>query len=513
MSQNSSGNNKRIAKNTALLYFRMLLTMCIGLFTSRVVLDTLGAEDYGIYNVVGGLVTMFAFLNSAMIATSQRFISFELGKGNQQKLKEVFSTTLTIHIVIAFVIILLSEIIGVWFLNTRMNISPDRMLAANWVFQLSIFSFAVNVVSVPYNASIVAHEKMNAFAYISILEVGLKLAVAYLLLISSYDKLIVYAVLLFLVSLFLRLLYGWYCSKHFEECHYMVSFDSKQFKDMFSFAGWSLVGNLGFSFKDQFSNILLNLFFGTFVNAARGVAMQVASVINGFSTNFMMAVNPQITKSYASGDWERSKDLVYAGCKFSFYLLAIVSLPVMVNLAFILKLWLVDVPQYTEPFLQLALWCSLLYSISAPLTTAMQATGKIKWFQIIICIIMLMELPIAYVLLRMGNPPYFAMYASVLVTVVGVIARILLVKRLISLYNVRYYLLQIFFKSLIIVAIPYCLGHVLTNRMNGDSFFSVLLIGLLIETVLLLLIYSCGLTSSEREMVAKYFFQRIRKKR
>ena len=412
MSALSQQNNKRIAKNTLLLYFCMLFSMGIGLFTSRIVLESLGIEDYGIYNLVGGIVTIFAFLNSAMIATSQRFISYELGKGNLHKLKDVFCTTLTIHIAIAFIIVVLSEVIGVWFLNTKLNIPSDRMMAANWTLQLSIFVFAVNVISVPYNASIVAHEKMSAFAYISIFEVSLKLAIAYLLLFISYDKLIVYSILVFCVALLLRSLYCFYCKRHFEECHYTFSFNIEQFREMFAFAGWSLVGNLGFSFKDQLSNILLNLFFGTVVNAARGISVQVGSLINSFSANFMMAMNPQITKSYAVGDLYRSKELVYAGCRFSFYLLAVISLPIMINITYILNLWLVEVPQYTDIFLILTIVCNLLYAISSPLTTAMQATGRIKWFQVIICIVMLTELPIAYLLLSIGYPPYSVLYAS-----------------------------------------------------------------------------------------------------
>ena len=444
MSALSQQNNKRIAKNTLLLYFRMLFSMGIGLFTSRIVLESLGIEDYGIYNLVGGIVTIFAFLNSAMIATSQRFISYELGKGNLHKLKDVFCTTLTIHIAIAFIIVVLSEVIGVWFLNTKLNIPSDRMMAANWTLQLSIFVFAVNVISVPYNASIVAHEKMSAFAYISIFEVSLKLAIAYLLLFISYDKLIVYSILVFCVALLLRSLYCFYCKRHFEECHYTFSFNIEQFREMFAFAGWSLVGNLGFSFKDQLSNILLNLFFGTVVNAARGISVQVGSLINSFSANFMMAMNPQITKSYAVGDLYRSKELVYAGCRFSFYLLAVISLPIMINITYILNLWLVEVPQYTDIFLILTIVCNLLYAISSPLTTAMQATGRIKWFQVIICIVMLTELPIAYLLLSIGYPPYSVLYASLFVTLLGVLIRIVLISRILPIYEIRYYVTHIF---------------------------------------------------------------------
>lgn len=501
MSALSQQNNKRIAKNTLLLYFRMLFSMGIGLFTSRIVLESLGIEDYGIYNLVGGIVTIFAFLNSAMIATSQRFISYELGKGNLHKLKDVFCTTLTIHIAIAFIIVVLSEVIGVWFLNTKLNIPSDRMMAANWTLQLSIFVFAVNVISVPYNASIVAHEKMSAFAYISIFEVSLKLAIAYLLLFISYDKLIVYSILVFCVALLLRSLYCFYCKRHFEECHYTFSFNIEQFREMFAFAGWSLVGNLGFSFKDQLSNILLNLFFGTVVNAARGISVQVGSLINSFSANFMMAMNPQITKSYAVGDLYRSKELVYAGCRFSFYLLAVISLPIMINITYILNLWLVEVPQYTDIFLILTIVCNLLYAISSPLTTAMQATGRIKWFQVIICIVMLTELPIAYLLLSIGYPPYSVLYASLFVTLLGVLIRIVLISRILPIYEIRYYVTHIFSKNILIVFITYCIAYILHKKMEQDSFFTAVLSSLAFELILFSLAYLCGLSSTERYVV------------
>ena len=352
---NNNENNKRIAKNTLLLYVRMLFTIIVGLYTSRIVLNTLGVNDYGLYNVVGGIVSMLGFLNSAMTAASQRFISFELGKQNKQKLEEVFSTSVTIHIIIACIIFITAETIGLWFLNTHMNIATSRMTAANWVYQCSIFTFMISVISVPYNACIVAHEHMKTFAYISIIEVSLKLAIVYLLLILSFDKLIIYAVLLLCVSLIIRMIYGIYCKKKFEECTYRFHFNKKLFLEMFSFAGWSIIGNLGFSLKDQGSNVVLNLFCGTAINAARGVALQVNGIISNFSNNFLMALNPQITKQYATGDIPKSIQLVYAGCRYSFYLLSIISIPVMVNLDYILSLWLGIVPPYTKEFLFLTL--------------------------------------------------------------------------------------------------------------------------------------------------------------
>lgn len=325
-------SNKRIAKNTLLLYFRMVLIIIVGLYTSRVVLNTLGVSDYGIYNVVGGIVSMLAFLNSAMVAASQRFISFELGTDDSERLKKVFCTSVSIHIVLALIIFLIAETLGLWFVNTHLNIPAERMGAANWVYQCSILTLMLTVVSVPYNSCIVAHEHMKAFAYVSILEAVLKLLVVYLLLVGAVDKLVLYAILVAAVAFVIRIIYGIYCKRHFEECTYRFVLDRKLFKEMFAFAGWSIIGNLGFSMKDQGSNIILNLFFGTAVNAARGIAMQVNGIISNFSNNFTMALNPQITKQYAAGGTKASMELVYLGCRFSFFLLLMIVIPVFINM-------------------------------------------------------------------------------------------------------------------------------------------------------------------------------------
>lgn len=380
-------NNKRIAKNTLLLYVRMLFTIIVGLYTSRVVLNTLGVNDYGIYNVVGGIVAMLAFLNSAMTAASQRFISFELGTKNYQRLKEVFSTSVTIHLIIAGIIFIISETIGLWFLNTHMNISSDRMEAANWVYQCSILTFMVTVISVPYNACIVAHERMKAFAYISIIEVGLKLIIVYLLLVFSTDKLITYAILIFSVSVIIRVIYGIYCKRNFEECIYRFSVKRALWKQMLSFVGWGMLANFGVSLRLQGANILLNIFFNPAVNAARGIAMQVNGIVINFSNNFLMALNPQITKEYANGNIDRTITLIYAGSRYSFYLLSIISLPMIVSIDYLLKLWLGIVPEYTNIFLKLTIVAALIDTMTYPMVTATYATGVLRRITIIISLL------------------------------------------------------------------------------------------------------------------------------
>lgn len=484
---NTTENNKRIAKNTLLLYVRMLFTIVVGLYTSRVVLRTLGVDDYGIYNVVGGIVAMLAFLNSAMTAASQRFISFELGTQNHQKLKEVFSTSVTIHLVIAGIIFLIAETVGLWFLNTHMNIAADRMTAANWVYQCSILTFMVTVVSVPYNACIVAHERMKAFAYISIVEVGLKLIIVYLLLILPADKLTAYAILVLSVSLIIRIIYGIYCKRNFEECSYQFSFNKKLFKEMFAFAGWSLIGSLGFSSKDQVANIILNLFHGTAINAARGVALQVNGIISNFSNNFIMALNPQITKQYAGGNIKESIDLVYAGCRYSFYLLSLITIPVMINIDYLLQLWLGAVPTYTSQFLQLALIAALISSMASPLVTAMQATGNIKVFQLSICIIMLCELPLAYLVLKMGYEPYWVMIPTIIVTLIGLIARIFLLKRLVKEYSLCFFTINIVLKNICIACICFGISKILHN------YFAINFINFILTSFISFMLTICGI--------------------
>ena len=359
MNYKNSSNSKRIAKNTVMLYIRMFFTMCISLFTSRVVLNTLGVSDFGLFNVVGGVITVMSFLNSGMIASTQRYMAYALGEGDKDKLIKVFSTSINIHAIICFFAVLLGETLGLWFVNTHLNLPEERMVAANWVYQASIISFVIGVMSVPYNAAIIAHEKMSAFAYVSIIEVCLKLFIVYLLLITPFDKLISYSVLVVLVTVFIRLCYTIYCKRHFVECIYHFVHDKKLLYEMSSFAGWSIIGNIGYTMKDQISNIILNMFFGTTINAARGISLTVATSVNTFSKNFTMAIDPQIIKQYSSGNIKDSRYYTYLGSKYSFYLLTIVSIPLMVNIEEVLALWLVVVPKYTGILVNLSLIVSL----------------------------------------------------------------------------------------------------------------------------------------------------------
>ena len=432
MSDTSSAN-KRIAKNTLVLYVRMLFTMGISLFTSRVILQTLGVEDYGISSVVGGVISMFTFINAAMVSSTQRYLNFELVRGDANQLRSVFSTSLQIHALIALAIIVLSETVGLWFLNEKLVIPEARMTAAMWVYQCSILSCAVSIMSTPYNAVIVAHEKMSAFAYISILDVSLKLLVVYLLVVLPFDKLIILAILNLLVQLFIRYIYTLYCHRHFPESYFQFRFNKTLFKEMFGFAGWSFWGNLAAILYTQGLNMMLNIFFGPIVNAARGIAVQVQSAVQQFVGGFQTALNPQITKNYASNNLPQMHSLMFRSARFSFLLLFFLSLPVLMETNFILTLWLKTVPDDAVIFTQIMICISLIYTTANPCVIANQATGKVKIYQMVVGGILLLILPISYVVLKLGAPAYSVFIVHFCIESVAQFSRMYMLRKLIHL--------------------------------------------------------------------------------
>lgn len=492
----SESSNKRIAKNTAALYIRMLFTMAISLYTSRVVLNTLGIEDYGIYNVVGGIVVMFGFLNSAMAAATQRFLTFEIGKGNYNQLNQVYSMSVTIHALIAISVLILAETIGLWFLNSQINIPAARMNAANWVYQFSIFAFIITVLNVPYNATIIAHERMSMYAYIGIIEVLLKLFIVFILVWFSFDKLKLYAVLVFSVSLVMRIIYSIYCKQKFKECKYRFIWEKQLFRQMSSFANWNLLGVFAGVAYNQGVNILLNVFFGPAINAARGIAYQVQGALNGFIISFQVAVYPPITKSYAIGDKQYMYSLVFNASKYSFYLLLLLSLPVLLETKFILELWLKTIPDFTIIFTRLILIEILIGSLSGSLQTMVQATGKVRKYQIVVSGILLLNLPISYVLLRLGFPPQSTFIVSILLSFVALIGR-LLVLRILENFPVRSFvfgvLIRIISVFLVAAIIPFYISSQIPYSIK--QFVLVIMFSFLsvITTV-----YFLGITKSER---------------
>lgn len=428
----SSSNNKRIAKNTLLLYFRTFLLMAITLYTSRIVLATLGVEDYGIYNVVGGFVAMFTVISGALSSSISRFITFELGHGDKTKLNRIFSTSVNIQIGIGFLILILGETVGLWFLNTQMNIPTERIGAANWVLQCSLVSFIINLISVPYNAAIIAHEKMKAFAYVSILEAVLKLAIVYLLLISDWDKLILYAILHVFVALFIRLIYGIYCNRNFLECHYHFIYDKPLFKEMTGFAGWSFLTNGTYIINTQGINILINLFFGVAFNATRGIATQVDAAVMQFVNNFTTAINPQIIKSYAADDKESMFKLICRGAKFSYFLMLLFAIPFICEADTILSLWLEKVPPHTSTFLRLSIIASMMNILGNTQWTACQATGKIKKYTLIIAPLGCLVFLLTWIFYKIGFSVESTYYAFIIIYLLLDIVRLFLLKSMIN---------------------------------------------------------------------------------
>lgn len=433
-----SHDTKRIAKNTFIMYIRMCVMLLIGLYTSRVVLRTLGVADYGIYNVVGGVVAMFSIVSSSLSTSISRFLTFEIGHGDKQRLRDMFSTSVMVQLAMSLVLVLLMEIVGVWFLNNKMNIPVGRMDAANVVLQCSIFSFALGLLNIPFIAAIVAHERFGVFAYITLAESVLKLAVVYVLVISPYDKLDTYAVLLLLVSVLVLVAYWLYGRKNFEECRLRLSYDKTMVSALGRFTGWTLLGNGAYVLMTQGVNILMNLFFGVLINAARGITVVVENILNQFVSNFTTAINPQITKSYASGDLQQMQNLMYLGSKIAYMLMLVVALPVFMEAEFLLRLWLGDYPPMTPLFLRLTIVNIIIVVTSTTLITGLLATGDIGNYQLTIGVVSLLVLPVSYVLYRLGWPAYLSYVVQILVMVYELCVRIYYMKRLLGFRCLSY---------------------------------------------------------------------------
>ncbi len=505
MSNSQISNNKRIAKNTILLYCRMLFLMCISLYTSRVILKSLGFSDYGIYNVVGGIVAMFTMVSGSLRAAISRFITFELGTGDIDKLKRVFSCSITIQIILSIILIVLAETVGLWFLNAKMVIPDDRMVAANWVYQFSIITFVINLISIPYNSAIIAHEKMGAFAYISILEASFNLIIAWTISIAPFDKLIYYALLLALVAFLVRLIYMWYCKRNFEECAYSFVYDKKILKDMFGFSGWNMIGATSAVCRDHGANIILNLFFGTEVNAARGIGVQVSTAIQGFVSNFQMALNPQIIKNYAIKELDYLNSIVLKGAKFSYYILFVIALPVFFSTDYILELWLGAYPDHTVLFLQLIIIFSLIESLSGPLITVMYATGEVRNYQIVVGGLQLLNLPLSYLLLKVGLIPEIVVVVSIVLSFVCLLARLYMLRKIV---NCRRFLKDVVLNTLIVTILSTAIVYSISDLMPGG--FG----GLVIKTLWALVVSSVivlyvGLVKSERDTIVKNVLSKL----
>lgn len=502
-------NTKRIAKNTGFLAFRMLLVVAVGLFTSRIVLDALGIDDYGVYGIVGSVVIFLSFFKNALTNATYRFFTYDLGRGDMDGLGRTFSMSLNMHLILAAALFVVLEIAGIIFINNYLNIDANRIYAANWVFQFSLLAFCIEVIKTPYNSCIIAHERMNFFAYTSLFEVGMGLLNAYLLWLAPMDKLIFYGFLQWMLSLLLLLWYYVYCRKHFTEAHYHFVWDKSLFKKLTSYSGWSLLVNAAYIIATQCQNIFLNWFGGVTVNAAMGIANQVSSKMNMFLSSFTQAFNPQIIKSYASGDNDYFMKLVLSTAKFSFLILMAMVFPMVLFVDFILNLWLVDVPQYSNIFICLLLVYYLIDALQVSLVQSVHATGKLVIHQILISTIMLLSIPVTYTLLHNGMPYWTVPAVWAATNLIAAIARTIYLKRLIGL-SINQYLRDVVGRSLL-VCLCSMLLPIYVYSLIGDNWSGLIAVAVCFYPLYLLSIYIVGLNRQEHDMLRIVINQHLKR--
>lgn len=494
--EDSATKSKRIVKNTAMLYVRMLLLMLVSLYTSRITLQALGVDNLGIYSVVGGLVSMFSLISGSLTASISRYITYELGRGEAGHLRHVFSTAVNIQICLALLVVLVAETVGLWFLNHRLVIPADRLAAANWVYQFSLITFCASLVMAPYNALIIAHERMSAFAFISIYDGVGKLAIAYLITIAPVDHLVWYASLLLFMTLSTQSIYFIYCLRKFKDCTYKFIIDRKRFREIGAFAGWNFIGSSAALLKDQGVNILLNLFNGPAVNASRLIALQVCGAATGFVGNYQIALNPQITKSYAEGDLAYMIKLIIQGTRFSFYILFLITLPIIIHTDYILALWLGAVPPHATNFVRLTLVLVLCESFAGPLVTAMLATGCIRNFQLVVGGINLLNVPFSYLALRLGYPPEYVIIVAIIVALACQIARVIMLRPLIQFPAVLFFRHVVL--NLIAIALWAYIPIACIENSFSESFFSFMLLSAICVVWTMCLIFFIGCNREER---------------
>ena len=489
-------DNKRIAKNTLYLYFRMFLIMAVTLYTSRIYLQVLGETDFGIYNIVGGVIVLLSFVSNSMSTSTQRFLNYEMGKGNRARLEKIFSSSMIVYIIFSLVFLVIGETLGLWFLNTQMNIPPERMSAANVVYQFTLIGFITNLLRVPYNATIIANEKMNFYAYFSIIEVGLKLGIAFVLLMwVDVDKLIILSLLSCIIFIIITLIYKIYCNRHFVSSRFHYVWDKVILKQLLSFSGWSLLGSASNMGASQGVNIILNIFCGVSVNAAVGMATQLINGLNQLCGNFQLALTPQLVKLHALGRKDEFMNLVFRSSRFSYYLLLLLAIPAMFCMDFILSVWLDIVPQYTADFCRLILLFSLIDAISAPLWLSVQAVGNIRNYQIIMSLLIVLNLPLAYWALKEGLSPLSVWGIRVMINGIIYIVRIFYLKGLLQLPVLRY-LKEVVLSSLVVTLLTIPIPFLLNGMYSG--WLNLGIITFTSAAIMLIMVYVFGLNKGER---------------
>lgn len=505
----STYSQSRIARNTLFLYARMFITMAVSLYTSRVVLDVLGVEDYGIYNIIGGIVVLLSIISNSMTAATQRFITFELGSGDEERVSRTFSMSMIAHFIICGVILLLGETIGLWYVMNELNIPQGRESAAFWVYQISMLTIFINLVRSPYNASVIAHEKMSFYAYISILDVLLKLLAVLVLVFSPVDKLVLYGFLIMISNVIVLFAYYRYCTKSFNTCEFHFIIDRTYFKKLFGYLGWNLVGASATLGTQQAGNLIINKYLGVAVNAAYGVSMQVSGAINQFVTSFQTAFTPQLVKLFSQKRMDDFGELSRTSALLSYYLLFIIAFPIFVNIDYVLGLWLVEVPQYAGTFCQLLILYSLIDAVQAPLWIGINATGNIKVYEIWLSLVLILNIPLSIIVLSLGWPPYWVLIVRVLLNFITAIARCIHVKWQFD-FPIRQYLVQVVLRVLAVTLVVFAIWYFTSSLYTIDSFPSFFLMyGVsLISTAII--IYYMGIGKSERAVLTSVVKSRLR---
>lgn len=490
--------NKRIAKNTIFLYIRMLVLMFVSLYTSRVVLAALGVEDYGIYNVVGGIVVLFTFINAAMITSTQRYLNYELGRNDLLQAKKVFSISLNIHILIAFIVILLAETLGLWLLNTTIKYPESREFAVQVTYQLSILITCIKIIRAPYNAAIIAHERMSFYAYLSIFEAVLQLGIVYILMVCNADRLILYSILLCIVAIIVNLCYYAYCRKKFAICSYELYKDKTLYRQLLSFSGWSMFGGVANMGASQGLNMLLNVFFGVTINAAMGIANQVNTAVSSFVSSFQTAFNPQIVKSYAAEEHNYFINLIISTSKYSYLLLFILALPIYICCPEVLSIWLTEVPEYSVSFCRLMLIYALLDALQGPLWYSVQATGKIKTYQILMSFMILANLPIAYVCLKLGYSPNSVLVVRCIINFATLLVRLWYLNRLYK-FPVMEFVNRVICRIIPITVVAYSISYI--PIATATPLMKISVVVAMTCAINIILTLSIGLNKDERLVV------------
>ena len=500
-------NNKTIAKNTAFLYFRMLFTMIVALFTSRVILQKLGIDDYGIYQAVGGIVGFLAFVNNALATGSSRFITYALGEGNMEKLKKTFSTTLNVHILMAILVALLAETAGLWYMYHKMVIPAERMSAAFVAFHLSIVTAVISMTQVPYNAAIIAHEKMSVFALMSIYEVCAKLGICYLLSIGNWDRLVLYSVLMLVVQCSTLLFYRFYCIRKFEEAHFSLSFDRKIFREIAGFSGWSLFAGGAIALNNQGILLLLNRFFAPAVVTARSISLQVNNAANQFVSNFRQAVNPQIVKKYAAGDIDGSKQLLLSSTRYSFYMMFMLSLPICILAEPPLDFWLDEVPDYAVPFLQIVIVQSLFQVFDTSFYTAVYAKGRLRENALSAPTIAFLIFPITYIFFKLGYSPIVLSWTSLAVyAILGLVQKPVILNRICG-YGWGE-IIRVFGQCLAVVAVSVPVPLILACKLDISTLANFIVTGFVCVICVALAVWTVGLDKETRKQVSAFLRRR-----